>query len=282
MAKAATKATDVAVLEDKVTDVAAFDYGEDAGAGTEGMTSADVSIPFINLLQPLSPEVEEGGSAQVEGARPGMFYNSVTKELTDGKKGFLFQPCARQHVYVEWIPRDSGGGFVGVHLDNAPEVIQAIRQNGGSSNQLKLGDNDLIETVYLYGHILDEDGVTSKGFAVFAATSTKLKPLKDAMTIVVTARVGPPEKRIQPPLYAYRFKFTSFGDKNKKGQPFFNIKVDPKALPLLSRVDSAENALYLAGKDFKASVDSGAKKADIAAAADKVRQPGEEDVDTPF
>lgn len=254
----------------------ALDYGDDAGLGMEGMTSADVSIPFINLLQPLSPEVS--GEGAVEGAKSGDFFNTVSRELISGKKGFLFQPCVRQHVFVEWVPRDAGGGFVAIHQDDSAEVIEARRNNGGKVyGGMKIGDNDLLETVYLYGHVLDEDGLTPLGFAVLSLTSTKLKPLRDAMTLVWTTRIN----GRTPPLFAFRFRITSKPDKNKKGQPFQNIVIDAKALPLLNPAVEAEAALLAQGRAFMASVRDGERKADIAASA-SAREPGVEDTDTPF
>ena len=94
------------------------DYGEQAGAGYEGTTTDDFAIPYLNLLQAMSPEVAEDGS-KLEGASAGMMVNSVTKELYDGKKGLVFVPCSTSHVFVEWRPRDSGGGIVARHLRNS-------------------------------------------------------------------------------------------------------------------------------------------------------------------
>lgn len=273
MAKAPTK--EVATVDPKSQAIAAFDYGDDAGLGTEGLSSADVSIPFINLLQPLSPEVT--GDQALEGAAAGMFFNSVTKDLFNGKTGFLFQPCERQAVFVEWVPRKQGGGFVGIHQKDSAEVIEALRLNGGKTKDLKLGANELIETVYVYGHVLEDDGVTNRGFAVIAFTSTKLKGLRDAMTIVWSTKIGGKT----PPLFAYRWRITSFGDKNAEGQPFFNVSIAPKALPLLNPTVDAERALLAEGRAFLDSVRSGARKADVGSAAATPR--GDiADQETPF
>ena len=54
--------------------VAAIDFAADDGMGTEGADKDSFAIPFLSILQPLSPQVAEGA----EGAKAGRFINSVT------------------------------------------------------------------------------------------------------------------------------------------------------------------------------------------------------------
>ena len=90
-----------------------YDYGETAGQGFENMTKDDLSLPWIQLLQSNSPEVD--GSVperKIEGAEAGMLMDSVSKKLRSAEEGIIFVPCATNHMYVEWVSRDKGGGFV--------------------------------------------------------------------------------------------------------------------------------------------------------------------------
>ena len=53
----------------------------------------------------------------VEGAKPGMIYNTVTSECFDGKKGIKVIPCYYKKDFPEWSdrgdgPRCSGGKFI--------------------------------------------------------------------------------------------------------------------------------------------------------------------------
>ena len=72
---------------------AVYDYGSDAGAGFENTKGSDLSIPFIQVLQSNSPQVENNNP---EGAKSGMLFNSVTKEMVDGREGIVFLPCHRE------------------------------------------------------------------------------------------------------------------------------------------------------------------------------------------
>src|SRR5689334_776840 len=88
-------------------DIVKYDYGQNAGAGFEGTTQADFTIPFISLLQAGSRVITESSIAD---ARPGMLLNTATQELIDGKVGLVIVPVRREHAYVEWVPRAAGGG----------------------------------------------------------------------------------------------------------------------------------------------------------------------------
>ena len=58
----------------------AMNFEGDAQSGFEQMDQDDFALPFLRILTNMSPEIGE-----VDGASPGMIYNSVTGELFDGK-----------------------------------------------------------------------------------------------------------------------------------------------------------------------------------------------------
>ena len=47
----------------------------------------ELVVPRLKILQPLSPEVQEGNSQYIEGAKPGMFFNTCSGKLTHGAQG---------------------------------------------------------------------------------------------------------------------------------------------------------------------------------------------------
>ena len=61
-------------------------FGDDAAKGFENMTQDDMALPFVRILGQLSPQVTDGDAKYIDGAKPGMIYNTVTSELYDGKK----------------------------------------------------------------------------------------------------------------------------------------------------------------------------------------------------
>ena len=72
----------------------------DAHSGLENIQQDDLATPRLKILMQLSPELEE-----MENAKAGMIYNTVTNELYDGSKGIRVLPCAYQRQYVEWADR---------------------------------------------------------------------------------------------------------------------------------------------------------------------------------
>ena len=61
-------------------------FEQDASQGLENMDQQDLALPFLRILGQLSPQVNKRDSKYVEGAEPGMIYNTVTHELYDGTK----------------------------------------------------------------------------------------------------------------------------------------------------------------------------------------------------
>src|SRR5580765_1365472 len=79
-------------------------------AAAEGMDSGAFALPFLSILQGLSPQVQRGTPQYLAGAAPGMIYNTVTKDLAESRDVVVLR---RTHTYCFWQPRDAGGGFRG-------------------------------------------------------------------------------------------------------------------------------------------------------------------------
>lgn len=273
------------------TAVAAYDYGEDAHGGFEETSIRDLSIPFINLLQSNSPEVEE---QTIEGAAAGMLLNSVTGELL--KMPLVVQPVYKEEAWVEWIPRNKGGGVAGRHEPTSDIVKQVIEKNGGSRIppqdsegkrppfKMPNGNgNDLVETYYVYCLILNEDGTESDSYCVLAFSSTKIKVQKDWMTAMYT-------QKGRPPMWANRAKVSTKRQKAEGGS-FFNFSIqsfgDTWRDGLIDPSTEAGKHLLSEGKDFRQMIMDGLARPDLDSVS-KADAPGaspsksDDDGDTPF
>lgn len=96
-----------------------------AGRGSENVETQDLIIPRIELVQALSKCLEEGSAEYIEGAKPGMFYNSVTRELYGSS--VIVCPVFFKKQYLAWRDRKKGGGFGGA-FDTAQECHDRISQ----------------------------------------------------------------------------------------------------------------------------------------------------------
>lgn len=218
------KKNELALKKEETTAIAeVHDYSQFAGQGFENHTKEDYAVPFLGVLQALSPIINEKSEAKA-----GMLLNTVTKDLFDGKKGVVFIPAITQHVMVEWKPLDQGSGFVKVHGLDAEIVVKAkAEQEFGKYKTVKgnPASNDLIDTHYVYGIMLNEETGASEQMIV-ALTSTKIKVYKRWMTKARTVQVpGPGGKPMTAPLFAHKYRLTTVQEKNQKGT-FFNLNVE--------------------------------------------------------
>lgn len=257
------------------TEAALYDYGEFDGAGFEGQTKDDYAIPFIGVLQPMSPQLDE-----LEDAKAGMVINTVTNDVYKGTDGVAFIPCLTQHVYVEWVPREQGGGIVGVHTLGS-DLVRECKANQDFGKYVTPEGNDLIETFYVYGILVKEDGASEQ--VVIAFSSTKIKKYKQWMTKARTIQVpGPGGRRITPPLFAHRYRLKTVKEKNKKGE-FWNWSVafdgpDASACRL-----APTDPLFQEAVGCASMVKSGEAKADYSSQATAGEGAAEDDgQDIPF
>lgn len=252
--------TDVAKV--KSSEVAGYDYGEMAHEGFEGTSIKDLSIPFINVLQSNSPEVED---QTVPGAKAGDLLNSVTKEIL--KQPLIVIPLEKEESWVEWVPRNKGGGLVDRHDPNSDLVLGLIKQNGGSRIPPKDAEgkriafkspksNDIIETHYVYCLILNEDGNTVEGYCVLSFASAKIKAYKDWMTALYT-------QKGRPPIFANRAKISTSKQKNEQGT-FYVYAIHPFAETwresLIPPNTDEGMALLTEAKDFRKMIQEGLAK----------------------
>ena len=185
-------------------------YADYAGAGFENQTSDDYAIPFLKVLEALSPELQEN-----DDLKQGMIINTVTGEVFPGKEGIAFIPATTQHVYVEWKPRDAGGGFVGVHEPQS-ELVRNCVENQDFGEYKTPDGNDLIETFYVYGVFIGADDTPQE--AVLAFSSARIKKYKAWMTKAKTIQIALGDgRRIPAPLFSHRYRLTTAIEKAPQG-----------------------------------------------------------------
>lgn len=103
--------TDVAFLGEQNAQLPGFlAESKDVGLGNENVGADDQQIPRLNLLQALSPQLDD-----VEGAKAGLFHNSVTDELYPNVAVInLFY----KKEFTIWRKRNKGGGYCGAYETN--------------------------------------------------------------------------------------------------------------------------------------------------------------------
>lgn len=268
-----------ALLDQKGTGLATFDYdAEDAGAGFEGTSQADFQIPLLVLVQKGSPQVDKDDPKFDERASVGAVHNTGVGEYYDGDAGILFIPVHRTHKFMEWVPRESGGGLVGIHDPTDPMVIEA-RQGGAFGKLETPSGNNLKETFSVFGLLVDEkSGVES--YAVIPFSSTQIKHYKKWMTKArsLVARNPATGDRVPLPLFAHLYRLRTRGEKNTKGTwtgwdvMFAGEDAEKSRLP-------KDHPLFIAAKGFAEVAKASEHRVDYAGAGDTGGGEGSEEPD---
>ena len=173
----------------------AFDYSQFEGSGFENADSQkDLSIPFIEILQNNSKALTEGHAKFRAGSKSGMFLNTGTGQLIDGKTGFNFVPVHIDHCVVEWTDQRK---FVGRHDVDSALWKDALERFNASDNPKKRlskdvkspAGNQLVETYYLWALVLDTDGTTPLAGVIIPFKSTNIAIYR---------------KQVYTPLYSFK------------------------------------------------------------------------------
>lgn len=232
----------------------AADYEQFAGAGFEHQTGDDYTIPFIHVLQALSPQLETN-----DALRAGMLVNTVTGETWSGKTGIAFVPATTRHQWIEWRPRAEGGGFIAAHSVDS-EVVRRCKAEQAFGDYTTPEGNELSETFYVYGVAVDDAGAATE--AVLAFTSSKIKRYKAWMTKAKMVRLTLPDGRqIPAPLFAHRYRLTTITEKNSKGT-FSNWDIHFDGANAAEARLSPDDPLFQRAADVKQMLDTGAARAD--------------------
>jgi hypothetical protein len=240
----------------------------DAGEGA-AFSADEMQIPFVRLLQALSPQLNKKKAEYIDGASSGDAFNNVTGQYWDGEQGLTVIPCYQTTKYLEFTPREMGGGFRGEINPNNPVLQQTTRS--GSKEILPNG-NELVKSDQHFCLIVDEDG----GFqpAVIDMKSTQLKVSRRWKTQIAMQKVTLPDgRKVTPPVFATMWKLRSVEESNDQGS-WSNWAVEKVGLV-------EDRNLYQEARSFRKSIEAG----EVKAAPDEHEQSAarqEADQDIPF
>ena len=233
--------TDVAVKNEGALALTSM-FEEDALSGFEGMSQDDFALPFLRLLTNTSPEVGE-----VEGAMPGMVYNTVTGDLYDGKKGIEVVPCAYVRQYIEWAPRGSGSGAPVAMYPATSDVLSRTHREPGDNKDYLDNGNYIENTANHYVMVIRDDGTPEP--ALISMKSTQLKKSRKWNSMMQSVKVAGKNGLFTPPMYSQVYRLTTVAESNDKGK-WFGWEVE--------RIGPVEDAtVYQAAKAFALSVNAG-------------------------
>ena len=136
----------------------------DKGKGVS-QSASDNLVPLIYVLQALSPQVARRNPEYIEGAEPGSFWlRNAPHPIVSGEEGMLAQPCYFYKDWVEWRPREMGGGFVARHAevkeDQCPVADAVLREDSNRRMRwMRENGNEVIQTRNHIVRVYTDDGV---------------------------------------------------------------------------------------------------------------------------
>jgi hypothetical protein len=215
-----------------------------AGKGLENITSEDITIPRLSIIQANSPQRKKKDEKYIENADEGDIFNTVTGQLY--KEPLTVIPCAYRKTYVEWIPREKGGGFVAAYdvrpsdTTTDPATRKSFLKNG----------NQLVDTAEHFVIIKrDDDSFES---AVLTMTSSNLTVSRKWNTLLKMKKINVKGQMIDPPSFMYEFTLSTVEATNDQGT-WQKYKIEE-----IGQIDKKH--LFIASETLSKSVDTGKVK----------------------
>ena len=190
-------------------------FEADANQGSQNITQDDLALPFLKVLGQLSPEVNERDGKHVEGAKPGMILNTVTKEIYDGTEGINVLPAHYERKLVEWQDRgDSKGAPVAIHNAESDIMSKTTRDK---SYKDRLPNGNYIENTANHFVILLGDSPTT---ALISMKATQLKISRKWNSMMMGIKLQGKNGLFTPPTFSHIYKLKTVQMSNDKGTWF--------------------------------------------------------------
>lgn len=182
-------------------------FAADAGLGLENADKDSFALPFLQILQGLSPQLEK-----VEGARPGLFINTITNELFQTPEVI---PCYYQRRFLRWAPREAGGGLKGEYTPADIETgrIPTMRNERG---QLTIEGDVLKDTRNHYVLVKSANGTWQP--ALLSLASTQIKKSKRWMSLIQSIKFPTPDgDDFNPASFSHIYTLHAVKEENNLG-----------------------------------------------------------------
>ena len=200
----------------KVAEAAASDlipFDDDllsAGTGLEEASADDYAIPFLRILQSMSPQLKKSDGKYIQGAEEGNFFNTVTESVYDGTEGVVLIPCAYKKKFIEWVTRENGGGFVD---DTHPATILKQCTKDDKGRFILENGNQIAETAEYYCILAQQEDAPEQ--VLLSLTSSQLGFSRRWNTMLNNARVKNAKgETVAAPMFSYMYNLTTIAQSN--------------------------------------------------------------------
>ena len=190
-------------------------FEADAKKGFENVDQESIALPILKLLQNGSAEAQRKHANYVEGADPGMFFNTVTRELYDGEKGIHVIPCHYRLEYQEWADFGTGSGRPENIFPGDSDILSKTTKDAMNRDRLPNGnylENTANHFVILMGK--------SPSTALISMKATQLKISRKWNSLMMGLKLQGKNGLFTPPTYSHIYNLKTVQMSNDKGTWF--------------------------------------------------------------
>lgn len=223
-----------------------------SGHGMEKVTTDDLIIPRLTIIQGMSRQIQKTKPEYIKGAKVGDIVDTATQKLYEEVH---FLPVFYDVVWMEWAPRGEDVSLVRIHTDKS--ALDDCEQDDDTKQWVNQAGNSIVKTAQMYGLNLSDGGRQS----FISLSKTQFKKAKQWMTWATSEVAEDDDGEFTPPLYFRTYKLTVKEESNKAGEWIgWVIERDVALNKLKNAAD-----LYARAMAFREAVMTGMAKADTRA-----------------
>lgn len=258
------------VAEKRGTALEGVNFEDDAGAGFENADGESFALPILTILQKLSPMCDTDKPEYNPDAKPGMLLNTITLELfpaskEDGDLGLRVIPVHFKRSFIEWIPRNKGGGFVAEYgVVEGKEQLATTERDDMNRDMLPNG-NELYDTRVHYVLLIVPG--TAPRPAMIAMTRTQIKRSKRWLSVMDNIKMRRSDGTMFTPA-TFSHSYVLHTVTETKGENTW------KGWDISPEEALEDGALYAAAKEFRKMLMAGKVEENFDQDAAKVDETG--------
>lgn len=190
--------------------------------GAENVTTDDMIIPRIELIQALSPARKKSDPAYIEGADEGMLFNNVTRQLYG--ESVTVVPVYYAKQFLVWKDRKMGGG--GSNGYRGAFATEALARD----TIAQLGEDGLEVSDTAQHFVLVRTG-DSWQEAVISMSKSKMKVSKRWNSLI---------RMTNTDSFSRAYKLSATTETNARNESYYNFNITPMGFVTKDVYDRAE------------------------------------------
>lgn len=188
---------------------------EESRQGLENIGQEDMAIPFLKILEKLSPEVDKQKPDRfIDGAEAGDIWDSVNEILYKQEDGLYVIPLTYKKEDIEWRLRSAGGGLVRIY-PTSENILAKTKKSADGKRDMLMDDTEILRTHQHLVIVVTKDG--GQYPAIIAMTKSRMKDSKAWNSKLAGLKFEDKDGSYTPPSFGTIWHITTKGKSNDQG-----------------------------------------------------------------